>query len=266
MPRTKRFAAAVLGVAALALSPALVAAAPLDQTTIYQPIGFFTFCADAQVKVANIDEAMTSPEEKDIRITNQVRDEFSDFVSMKSSADPDAKTINTGQYVEYRDAERTQPEQIRCKMRTGESIDEGAWPEGAVNGVPPWNVPPHFGLGSPLGDDVSTSDVDQACSAVNDALITNVWASLSPEDQAASPYQPGSTLVTVPDDAALTGAAWTQPFPALQLNGAVLEVPSKALLAPVGVIDTPFFEGAHYCTHPAPDYLRAVLLGQATVS
>jgi len=251
-------------VAALVLSPVVAGAAPLTADQIYEPVGSYRFCAEAQLDVANIDEQLMN--ERGISITTVIWGAYNDLLFSKSGVDVDEKKIITGEGIEWLDAESTDPGLLRCKMRTGESLDEGAWPEGSANNAPRFQLDPYYGFGD-LADGVSTSDVDQPCAVVNQRTIDNVWANLSPAERAASDYSPEGdtpTLVTTPDSPSESGPEWLGPYPVLNVAGDVLQVRSKTLFTPTG-FSTPRFDGARYCTFVAPQYLRDVLLGTQAV-
>jgi hypothetical protein len=262
--RRRRWLALVAGAGALLLTPVMAGAAPLTSAQVFEPVGFFRLCAEAQVEIGNIDEAaMTAA---GISVGGTIYASRADFELSKSGVDIDDQQIVTVGLTEYRDAERTEPYLVRCKLRTGESLNEGAWPPGEPNNSPRFEVDPYFGFGA-VADGVSLSDVDQPCSAANQNTIDAVWGSLTPEQQAAAQYDPtgGSpTLVTVPDIETTTGPGWLQAMPPLEVNGSTLQLRSRSLIV-LSSFPGPRFAGAHYCTLVAPEYLRDVLLGVAEV-
>lgn len=251
----------------MAATPLVAGAAPLTAEQIFEPIGSYRFCAEAQLDIANIDEELMI--ERGISITNVLYGNyFNDFQYSKSAVDIDTLKIVTVESIVWRDAAQTEPRTLRCKMRTGESLNKGAWPAGAENNSPRFVVDPYYGFGE-TADGVSTNPVDQECRVVNQRTIDNVWSTLSAEQQAASPYSPegdSPTLVTTPDSVAAIGPEWLANYPTLAVSGDTLQVRSKALVSPSGASGIPRFEGAHYCTFVAPTYLRDVLLGETAVS
>ena len=142
-----RWLAAAAGAAAItAVAVAQAGAGPLTAADVGTPRGAFRFCAEAQVDVAKIDRAALAA--AGLSVGGRWFSDYNDFIASKSAADPAAGEIVTTQYVEYRDAGRTQPKQYRCKFRTGESLNEGAWPAGSENQADPrFQVPPYFGFG-----------------------------------------------------------------------------------------------------------------------
>jgi hypothetical protein len=266
----KRGRLATIGIAlgVLGVAGALVAtAAPLTPANILAPEGFFRLCPEAQRDIANLDDAALAA--AGIKLGGTMWSSNADFIASKSAVSVTDPAILTSTYVSYRDAARTQPEQVRCKMRTGESLSQGAWPAGSANNPGRFAVEPYFGFGA-AGVGLSTNPVDAPCSTVNQRTIDNVWQTLSPAQRAAAPYKPapdGTTLVTVPDIVTGSGPEWLADFPAMQLSGGTLQVGSLALLAPTTAPGgVPRVVGAHYCTLVAPEYLRDVLTGQATVT
>jgi hypothetical protein len=270
----------VVGIALAAIVlPAVSAAAPLTPAQTFTPQGFFRFCAEAQIDIANVDQTKLvenggqfSIRGTIYRTTLNTLTPTSDFVFSKSAVSTSAKAILTTQWTQYRDAGFTSPDQIRCKLRTGESFVAGAWPPGSPNNGGRFAVEPAYGFGA-AGAGLSTNPVDQQCRVVNQRTIDNVWATLSPPQQDAAPFNPtgvattgaaANTLVTVPDTVATDGPDWTPSFPTYLLDGSTLQIPSKALVVPVGSASLPRFEGAHYCTHIAPELLRDILLGAVT--
>jgi hypothetical protein len=265
-----RSVAAALGVAVLALSPVMAGAAPLTTATIYEPVGFFRFCAEAQLEAANILDGPAA--DAGIKVSGTIWDDYTpgdfeaDFVLSKSSVDIANKRIMTSQAVLYRDAERTQPETILCKFRTAESLNAGPWPGGALNNSPGFEVDPYYGFGS-AADGLVESDVDEKCSVLNQTTINTVWDSLDGGQQAVAPYSPeNETLVTTLDVPTYSGPEWLEPQAPLTLNGNVLQVGSRSLNAPTTQDGAPRTLGANYCTLVAPTYLRDVLLGDAGVA
>jgi hypothetical protein len=244
----------------------MAGAAPITSETVLEPEGFFRLCAEAQRDIANIDDAALSA--SGITLGGTVYAQEADFVLSKSAVDVDGNQILTSAYMTYRDPARTQPEQLRCKMRTAESLGEGAWPPGSTNNGGRFAVDPYFGFGA-VGATLPTSLVDAPCSTINQRTIDSVWGALTPAEQAAAPFAPppfGTTLTTVPDVVVGSGPEWLGSFPAMVNNGGVLEVGSLALLVPTGAGGVPRLEGAHYCTLVAPEYLRDVLTGAAVVA
>lgn len=273
MMTRRRGAALAVAAVAVALLSSVSAAAPLTPTSQFEPVGFFTFCTEGQRTIANLDDAGLQAES--VSVTTTTYSDFDDFVLSKSSVTTVGNRAILAQgYVKYRDPQNTLAEQIRCKFRTAESLSAGAWPPGSTNNTGRFVVEPIFGFGPTIGAAITTSASDQQCSDLNQETIDRVWQSLTPTQQDDSPFNPTgtatssaspNTLVTVPDVLASVGPQWTSDFDTVTLAGSTLEVPSKALVAPSGSAGIPRFEGAHYCTLIAPQYLADILTGLVTV-
>ena len=172
-------------------------------------------------------------------------------------------------------SQQTQPKLLRCKLRTGESFTAGAWPNGSTNNSGRFVVEPAYGFGS-AGTGLSTNpSTDQQCRVVNQATIDNVWGSLSNGQKNSAVYNPtasnlpsanANTLVTVADTVVFDGPSWTPSVAAITTSGSVAQVGSRALVANSNSTGNPRFEGAHYCTLVAPDFLKRVILGQVAPS
>lgn len=270
----RRGMAAAITAAIVGLLASVSAAAPLTPQNQFEPVGFFSFCSEGQRTIANLDESGLQAES--VTVTTTIFSSFDDFVLSKSSVKTaGGNAILATGFIKYRDAGKTQPEQIRCKFRTAESLSAGAWPPGSSNNTGRFVVEPIFGFGPTIGAAITTSAADQQCSDLNQETIDRVWQSLTPTQQDDSPFNPTgtatssaspNTLVTVPDVQTVAGPQWTSDFNTVTLAGSTLEVPSKALVVPSGSAGIPRFEGAHYCTLVAPQYLADILTGLVTVS
>jgi hypothetical protein len=245
-----------------------VASGSWNETTISTPRGLFEFCKDKQLDIAGINPATLST--AGIAITNTLYDNvvgqpdndqvlnkgFDAFVLGKSGiiSSGATKQILVSQYVEYLDAAKTQPKQIRCKMRTGESLNRSDFQKLDDNTVTttPWG----FGPGTAAGPEAT-------CAVINQQTVTNVDTLIGAGSRVFSP----ADVVVDADVVAAIGPAWTTPFEALQVvtSDGKLHVRAKTLVAVStlpGNLDR--FGGAHYCTSVAPEYLRDVVTGAAS--
>ena len=275
--RRRTLMAVVAGAVALAVTPVMAGAAPLTTADYGKPVSYFRFCAEAQLDTANIDPVELAAVElaggTGISIGGTIYDDMDDFVSSKSGVSIDGRSILTRSYYDYADAQRSLLKQVRCKLRTAESLDKGAWPGGSDNNPGRFAVDPHYGFGAAAAD-VVTSDVDAVCSTVNQRTIDNEWDGIVADgldDDAV--YRPDDdTLAVLPDDVVTSGPEWVglgtiAPPEPLELDGGVLGVRSRALNVPTTSAEgVPRFRGANYCTFVGPEYLRAAILGDVTVA
>ncbi len=266
----RRTGIAVLLAASLVATGVGVAAASgsWTETTIATPRGYFEFCKDKQLDIAGINPATLAT--AGIAITNTIYDNvvgqpnndqalnkgFDAFVLGKSGVLNFglSKRILVTQYVEYRDSAKTAPKQIRCKMRTGESLNRSD-AQRLDNSVPtttPWG----FGPGTVAGPEAT-------CDVINTESVTNVNALIGAGPRAFA----ASDVVVDPEVVALIGPDWTSPFEALLvMPDGKLHVRSKTLNVsstdPSAIGDR--FKGAHYCTSVAPEYLKDAIEGIAS--
>jgi hypothetical protein len=214
-------------------------------------------CATTQSDLALIDQEAFDA--AGLSIVDETFDTFDDFVLSKSGVDPSTGEILTTSYAEFDPDDPSIIKQIRCKARSGESLDQGAWPPGSTNNSPGFERPEFFGFGDAA---TGVSGGKGTCRTVNDRLVDEVWSSLSPEQQAASAFSPeDGTLVTVPDQEEFIGPLWTSAFEPVEIVDGVLRVRAKSLYAPTtdqsGI--GPRFLGAYYCTLVGPDFLAALI-------
>ena len=265
-----------------------------------------TYCADRQREVAGItalDEAGTTNGGHAYSIVNHVYENVAElpggqalpgtstFVLSKSGIQYDVsnpalpvRRILTVQYVEYSDAGRTQPMQVRCKMRTLESLNRPESEKQRLDNNSPTSVPWGFGPGTAsgvgaLGDPAYANPTNTAldrmkgCQTTLEESLASVWASLSEAEKDAAVYRPearGSNPANItvdPDSVALLGSEWTQAWNTVtSATDGSLHLQSRALYAAVGT-PNPIGDrvlGAYYCTYTVPSYLKGVLLGTVT--
>lgn len=285
---------------------------------IASPEGYFTYCADRQRDVAGItpaDLAGTSNGGHGYTIENFIHLDAhpagepiagsSAFVLGKSgigyaglgAGPPYAsydRRILTTQLVEY--AADGTPVQVRCKMRTRESLNRPESQKQRFDGGAPSSVPWGFGAGSATG-------TVKTCRDVQTAIATEVWNTrLTQPERDAAVYRwaasaSGAANVSVapeilptgigPSDAFgtigpdtnvfIAGSQWTAGYDngvpgnqpgdgfdsvrvkagALEIRSAVLNAVSTDPLNPIG----DRIAGAYYCTFSTPEYLKAVFLG-----
>jgi hypothetical protein len=241
---------------------------------VASPNGYFSFCGDRQRDTAGITAADLGPTGGDYRIDNYVYDQpgplvgadlagTETFVLSKSGIESNgvSRRVLTTQRIEYADAARTTPVQIRCKMRTHESLvrpqtEKQRFDNGTASPVP-WGFGPQAATGTP-----------KTCVTVQEELVAAVWASLTPAQQAAAPYKYGtSSLVFGPTSESTTGTQWTLGEKIVTASSGVLTIADRSLNAPVGTVN-PIGDrilGAYYCTFVAPDYIRGIFLGTQPV-
>lgn len=269
-----------------------VAAASSSWTasTVAKPKGYFDFCQDKQLDTAGITAADLSGANNvnhPFGITAQIYPNgapgtplstqnnyatptFIAFVNSKSGVTiTSAKTLNrqvlVAQYVEFRDTAAKQPTQIRCKLRTADSLNRAGFQKENDADSSPTAVPWGFGAGTATGP-------EGTCQTVNQESVTNAWSTLSESEKDAANYRPetrGSNPanVTVEPDytrPGMTGPDWTKPWDGLVDDAGTLKVRAKGLVVSTtdSGVTSDRLRGAHYCTFVAPEYLVSVFKNQ----
>ena len=151
------------------------------------PEGYFSFCARSSARHRrHHGRQPTAPPAATTGIDNYVYDQpgplvgedlagTETFVLSKSGIESNGvvRRVVTTQRIEYAEAARTTPVQIRCKMRTHESLIRPETEKQRFdNGTPstvPWGFGPQAATGTP-----------KICRVVQDELVAAVWNSLTP--------------------------------------------------------------------------------------
>ncbi len=284
-----------LGAAAALLAAGPVAAYAYTQAgavDVSSPEGYFTFCADRQRDVAGISAADLAGEHNgglSYQIENVAYPNTTPLVTSLPATHPfvlsksgigysdagtpasgdDVRRVIVTSYVEYTDATAAMPSQIRCKMRTQESLnkpisDKQRFDDGDASGVP-WG----FGPGTASGLPSSTvPSVSRTCEQVQTDLVDKVWDGIVADGlDGDAPFKVGDNVVIDPDEYSMTGSQWTTAWQGTVLGtDGLLHIGSRALDSNTGVANPigDRVSGAYYCTFVAPEYLRAVLLGDLT--
>lgn len=187
-----------------------------------------TFCTSIQTSIMG----NTVPAE------NMVHPDYESFVLSKASVDP----LRNEQFTTLGDDGL--PRMVSCKMKTPDHIQEV------------------------YGED-KANDEAKTCAAINQENIAAVVASLTPEEsekRALTDVQ----IIFEDDDSVMTGQSWTKPFDfaTRDSNGAV-HIQSKRMQIDWNNIIFKMapdrFRGALYCHLIAPEYAKALILGEADV-
>jgi hypothetical protein len=189
-----------------------------------------SFCEVAQYLISSTTQKPTTVVHKD----------YEAFKKSKTSVTP----LEIHQFVTYADAAGTQPMRISCKLKT---VDHLVSQFGATGAGPQQNT----------------------CRDLNHIMVRNVYATLVLEGQADVKF-PLERIRLEPDDNHFMGSAWVSDYQSvwgtpdggMHLLAKTLHVPYTHWLwqfAPEK------FRGVYYCHLVAPEYLRALMLGQVAV-
>lgn len=187
-----------------------------------------TFCTSIQTSIMG----------NTVPADNMVHPDFDAFVLSKASVEP----LRNEQFTTVGDDGL--PRMVSCKMKTPDHIQEV------------------------YGKD-KTNDEAKTCAAINHQNVTAVIASLTPEE-AEKRVLTDEQIIFEEDESVMTGTSWTKPFDFVTRgeNGAV-HIQSKRMqidwtnmlfkMAPDR------FRGALYCHLIAPEFAKALILGEADV-
>ena len=188
------------------------------------------FCSEAQMLIAA----------SKLRAENVVHADFAAFTKSK----PQVRPLQTQQFNWYGDAGNNKLRQISCKMKTTDHLR-------AEYGV----------------DSAATNGL---CASINQHTLAGVLRGLTSRERRSLRYKSGRAVVFDDEQVTTNGPEWLQPYPIAYAGaGAKLHIAAKAMrndwLDPRYAAAPARFRGTRYCHFIAPDYLRAILLGEESV-
>ena len=187
-----------------------------------------TFCTSIQTSIMG----------NTVPAQNVVHPDYEAFVLSKASVDP----LRNEQFTTL--GEDGLPRMVSCKMKTPDHIQEV------------------------YGEDKANAEA-RTCAAINQENVATVIARLTPEE-AEKRVLSDDQIIFEEDLTVMTGQSWTQPFTfAYRGDAGELHIQSKRMqidwtnllfkLAPDR------FRGALYCHLIAPEFAKALILGEADV-
>ena len=157
-----------------------------------------------------------------------------------SRASPSVKPLETLQFVDYSDAQRTKARMISCKLHSAERIraEYGATAAGE-----------------------STT-----CARLNRRTLDAVMLSLTDRQKKKNPFKGTIGVLLDSDEQAANESQWLESFTMVQTDaGGTLRIRAKSLLGE-GTMRVSgkarAGNGRQYCHLIAPDYLKRILLGE----
>jgi hypothetical protein len=168
---------------------------------------------------------------------NIIHTDYEAFVLSK----PDVQPLTTQQYVQYAPDDAKLPMRISCKMKSGDHLN-------AVHGAS------------------SASAAPRLCREANQQIVLAVYASMTRSEFQRVKYNPDNIMLDG-DDMRYIGSSWIEPFESHYIGADKrLHLLSKSLYA--GWNDWRWklmperFRGTHYCHLVAPEFARALMLGE----
>jgi hypothetical protein len=184
------------------------------------------YCAIAQKEVAG----------SRVPARNKLMPEYGAF----SAASPSLQPLETLQFVQYADQQRTRPRMISCKLHSADKIRSA--------------------YGATAAGESTT------CARLNRRTLDVVMASLTDRQKKKMPFKGSIPILLDPDEQATSEAQWLESFTMVQTDaGGTLRVRAKSLRGDGNLRVSNKNNGTggrQYCHLIAPDYLKRILLGE----
>ena len=183
------------------------------------------YCSQAQKEIAS-----SRVPSRNVLVTD-----FQSFAGMTPSIQP----LETVQFVQYADPQRTRPRMISCKLHSAEKIRSA--------------------YGATAAGESTT------CARLNRRTLDSVMATLTDRQKKKMPFKGTIPILLDADEQAANEAQWLESFAMVQTDaGGTLRIRAKALRGDsnVRVSNKPATGGRQYCHLIAPDYLKRILLGE----
>jgi hypothetical protein len=183
------------------------------------------YCATAQKEIAGAR----------IPAQNTVMADHQAFAAVTPSVQP----LQTVQFVQYADAQRTRPRMISCKLHSAEKI--------------------RAQYGATAAGESTT------CARLNRRTLDAVMATLTERQKKKIPFKGTLPILLDADEVAASETQWYEAFTMVQTDaGGTLRVRAKSLRGDgtQRVSTRAASGGRQYCHLIAPDYLKRILLGE----
>jgi hypothetical protein len=184
------------------------------------------YCALAQKEIASAR----------VPARNVVVGDFQAFSRMTPSVQP----LETLQFVQYADSQRTKARMISCKLHSAEKI--------------------RAAYGATAAGESTT------CARLNRRTLDAVMASMTDRQKKKMPFKGAIPILLDADEQAANEAQWLESFTMVQTDaGGTLRLRAKSLRGETNqrVSNKPGAAvGKQYCHLIAPDYLKRILLGE----
>lgn len=183
------------------------------------------YCTQAQKEIASAR----------VPSRNVVVNDYQAFAGITPSVQP----LETVQFVQYADPQRTRPRMISCKLHSAEKIRTAFGPTAAGEST--------------------------TCARLNRRTLDAVMATLTDRQKKKMPFKGSIPILLDPDEQAANESQWLESFAMVQTDaGGTLRIRAKALRGDgnVRVSNKPATGGRQYCHLIAPDYLKRILLGE----
>jgi hypothetical protein len=184
------------------------------------------YCSQAQKEIASAR----------VPSRNVLVDDFQAFARRTPSLQP----LETLQFVQYADPQRTRARMISCKLHSAEKIRTAYGPTAAGESA--------------------------TCARLNRRTLDAVMNTLTERQKKKMPFKGTIPILLDPDEQAANESQWLESFTMVQTDaGGTLRVRAKSLRGDGNsqrVSTRPDTGGRQYCHLIAPDYLKRILLGE----
>jgi hypothetical protein len=183
------------------------------------------YCALAQKEIASAR----------VPARNVLASDFQAFARMT----PQIQPLETLQFVQYSDPQKTKPRMISCKLHSAEKI--------------------RAAYGATAAGESTT------CARLNRRTLDAVMASMTDRQKKKMPFKGTIPILLDPDEQAANEAQWLESFTMVQTDaGGTLRLRAKSLRGETSqrVSNKANAGGKQYCHLIAPDYLKRILLGE----
>ena len=184
------------------------------------------YCSQAQKEIASAR----------VPSRNVLMDDFQAFAARTPSVQP----LETLQFVQFADPQRTKPRMISCKLHSAEKIRSAYGPTAAGEST--------------------------TCARLNRRTLDAVMNTLTERQKKKMPFKGTIPILLDPDEQAANEAQWLESFTMVQTDaGGTLRVRAKSLRGDGNaqrVSNKPATGGRQYCHLIAPDYLKRILMGE----
>jgi hypothetical protein len=176
-----------------------------------------------------------------VPIRSTTHSDYQAFVASK----PEVKPVTVQQYIRYADGLVPRAEMISCKFKSADHIRAEHGPNAA---------------GAP-----------SSCAFLNRRTLDGVLSSLSKRERKMLQFKSGTAVLIDADIMATQGPQWLEPFRMVWVDvGGTLRIQAKGMRndwTDPRLANAPLrLKGTHYCHLIAPDYLKALLLGEAKIT
>ena len=184
------------------------------------------YCTQAQKEIAS----------SRVPSRNVLINDFQAFANLTPSVQP----LETAQFVQYADPQRSKPRMISCKLHSADKI--------------------RAAYGATAAGESTT------CARLNRRTLDAVMTTLTDRQKKKMPFKGTIPILLDPDEQATSEAQWLESFTMVQTDaGGTLRVRAKSLRGDgnnLRVGNKPATGGRQYCHLIAPDYLKRILLGE----